>query len=178
MYKTSAAILLVICLGILLVGCANLPVLGNSALPVVNKAEPVKTTLDKETIELRNCDGLAGEIPLSEKAPVNCQVTIPAEANAVDTGASSAIPGELQTQLADQVKATYQPLCDEATAAASQSILEVPAGRIRMFEINWTRQTISSTVSYKQDDQSYSAAYTYTLDVPAAIVIMETGCTA
>ena len=178
MSKSITGISLIICLGILVVGCSSLPAAGKSATAVVNMAEPVESSLEKEIVEIRNCDNKSEHHPLTEKAPVACQATIASQASPGGEGEPLTLTTELKTLLADQVQAAYQQTCDAAKAGTEQADLYVPMGKIKTWTINWTRQTFNSTVSFAQDELTYSAVYTYTLDTPTAAIIMETGCTA
>jgi hypothetical protein len=147
---------------------------------IVNQATPIKSegSLEDQSVELRNCDGKTEHNPLAGQVQVACNITISDSAISSTTGNPFELTAELKTLLSEKVKQTYQQKYDEAKASVEQTDLTVPAGRIRTFTIYWTRQTISSTVSFTRDDQTYSVSYTYTLDIPKATINMETGCTA
>ena len=178
MDKRITLMVLIFCLVFLGVGCSDLSVLANPARPTVNQALPTKTSLNHKTIELRNCDGKTEHQSLADQVQVVCNITFPDQAISTTTGGTLELSTEMKSLLADQVQRTYQQMYEDEKTGVEETDLAVPVGRIRTFTVYWTRQTINSTVSFTQDDQTYSASYTYTLDIPDATISMETGCTA
>ncbi|HSB66015.1 MAG TPA: hypothetical protein VLD65_05505 [Anaerolineales bacterium] len=179
---------LVLCMYLICLGCNGKSIQGiqvtptsNPAVPVVNVASPIKSesSLSNQTIELRNCDG-EDELhqSLAVEAQIVCNIMISDEAMSTITRNTKLLSKEMKLPLEDQIEIAYQQVFDEAKTGVDQNDLMVPINRIRTFQINWTKQVFSSTISFTMDDEAYTVSYTYTLDIPDAIIAMETGCTA
>lgn len=177
MPQKAALSMLVLFFCLITVGC-----LGKSdqSAYVVNQAPLIdsESPLDDQSVELRNCDGKTEHNPLADQVQVACNITISNTASSSTTGNTIELTPELKTLLSEKVMQAYQQTFNEAKANIEQTDLAVPAGRIRTYKIYWTQKTISSTVSFIQEDQTYSVSYTYVLDIPKVTIAMETGCTA
>lgn len=85
--------------------------------------------------------------------------------------------GELKASLVAQIESTYQKKVDEAKQQVEAVDLFVPVGKIRMYDIFWRQETYNSTVSFKANNDTYTVAYTYTVNIPDAVVNTEISCT-
>ncbi|MDD2694762.1 MAG: hypothetical protein PHD58_02420 [Anaerolineales bacterium] len=183
---TPGTLILYLCL--ICVGCSGKSAQGiqatptaTQALPVVKMAAPVKgeSSYSGQTIELRNCEGKdVLHHSLATKTQVVCNITIPDEATSIKTGNKRALPKDMKTRLEEQVEIAYQKIYEEAKISVEQTDLTVPVNKILTFQIYWTKQVFSSTISFTMEDEAYTAFYTYTLDIPDAIIAEDTSCTA
>lgn len=180
--------ILIVCLCLSYVGCSGkstqriqvTPTASQTA-PVINLASVIKreSSQNKQSLELRNCDGKTElQRSLAAETQVICHASIANHATSTKTGATVELSAEMKARIAQQVRNTHQQMCAEAQTSVEQTYFVVPINRIRVFEIYWTKQVFNSTFSFPMDDDTYTASYTYSLDIPAATVTIETGCTA
>jgi hypothetical protein len=147
----------------------------------VAQAEPVngESRLSNRSLELRNCDGKQDlHKSLASEAQVICTISIADTATAVKSGAILDLSPETKTNLEEQVKSVYQSAYDEARVSVEQKVVVVPIGKIHKYKIYWKQQVFNSTVSFSTDNVTYTAPYTYTLDIPRITITEQTGCTA
>ncbi|NLG72665.1 MAG: hypothetical protein GX495_11590 [Chloroflexi bacterium] len=173
MLKKLIPALLITAICLLFTGCRP------EQVPQVMPAEPVSGARSYTSLEIRNCDD-AGEIrhPLQEISTVTSQVEIAQAVTALDSGAAIPLPAELQTELAEQVRQTYQPELEAAQAQVAETELVVPHPLIRRFFIYMHEKTWSGVISLEIDGQACEAAYTYRLSTPYINDYRDTACTA
>jgi hypothetical protein len=170
--KITSSVLL-ICLCIVLVGCSGAAVQVQAAQPVASMSAK-----GKEFIEIYNCDQQIDlHRSLVEEAQVTSTTTFSNFAAATTTGDSLQLSEELIAILTAQIESTYQKNVEAATTRVSQVDLLVPVGKIRAYDIFWTQETYSSSVVFEFNDAKYTAAYTYTVNIPDAAVSSEIACT-
>lgn len=174
---------LIIFLWILLAGCSTLSAQISKAVPntlsaQVTKAVPEERALKSEILDLRNCASNEDlHSNLASEAPIKMQVALAEEATST-TGDTILIPTELKEKLTTQIELAYQQAYEEAFSNAERIELDVPAHMIYMYDIKWTEQIFSSTVSFPMEGQDCIASYTYTLEIPELDSFTVMACTA
>ncbi len=164
---------LMLCLSLILAGC-------NGAVIQVHAAQAVvgESAMSKKSVEIYNCDQQTDlHRPLSEEAQVTCTLTISDIATSTSTSDTLELSDELKAELTARIESAYRKHVDEAKKQVEAVDLFVPVGKIRMYDIFWRQETYSSTVSFKADSDTYTAAYTYTVNIPDAVVNTEISCT-
>jgi hypothetical protein len=151
---------------------------GCSSSAQVSQAAPEEGELTSKILDLRNCDTTEElHTTLGSKAPVSYQITVARLATSTTTGESSVIPDEISAALEADIASAYQPAYEQAVKSAEQVELVVPGTRIRLYEIYWKQQVYRSTVTFKMNDQDFTAGYTYVLVVPELGPFTEMACT-
>ena len=146
---------------------------------IINQAEPTEgeSALEDQDVELSNCDGKAEHNPLSTQAQVAQSVMIDDTAICAETGDLYVVSSETKAMLTEMVQQTYQQMYTDAKAAVDQTDLQAKNNYFATYTISWTKKTVSSTISSRQNGQTCNISYVYSLDIPKAIIKNITGCT-
>jgi hypothetical protein len=115
---------------------------------------------------------------LSEHAQVALSITISDKATPTTTSNDLELTPEIKAALEENVKITYQTVYEAEIARVAQTDILVPVGKIYTYSVYWRKQSFSSTISFTLDGITYTAPYTYSLDLPFLTKTQETGCTA
>lgn len=167
-----ALAMLILCSGLLLAGCNGAPIQVKRA-----KAVEGESSLNSQWLELNNCEGETElHRSLAEEEPVICTITISDTATIGASGQTLELTSILKTELTEQIELAYQQEYEEAKNLVQQDEMIVPVGRVHLYEISWKQRVFSSTVRFIVDEKTYTAAYTYTLDIPDAILSTRKAC--
>lgn len=172
MKKSTPLSTVFILIGIVLAGC------GGGAIQVhAVQAVASENPSSKEELEIYNCDRQTDlHRSLAEETQVTCTTAISSAASTA-SGDTLVIPEELKADLAAQIEQTYLKNKEEAEAKVSQMDLLVPVGKIRTYAITWKQEVYASTIAFRYNDIRYTAAYTYTVNIPGATIATEISCT-
>lgn len=174
MIRKIALALLILCSALIWAGCSVTTVHVNQAVAVESES-----SLSTKWLELRNCDAQTElHRSLAEEAQVACTVHLTGVATAASSDGTLELTTALKARLTEQIESTYQQACEEAKTSVSQVDLVVPVGRINLYKIDWQQQVFSSTISFEMDRKTYTAPYTYSVDIPDATISTEMACTA
>jgi hypothetical protein len=137
-----------------------------------------ESTMSNKSIEIYNCD-LQTDLhrSLTEEAQVTCTTAFSDFAVSASSGEPLELSEELKASLTEQIESAYQKKVDEAKQQVEAVDLFVPVGKIRMYDIFWRQETYSSTVAFKANNETYTIAYTYIVNIPDAAVNTEISCT-
>jgi hypothetical protein len=157
---------------LLLTSCQEQPV-------QVSLVEPSITQMETQKVELRNCESKAEmRKNLSEVVTIDQEITISPTATSIETGDKLEISTQLRQQLEAEVNQAYHQLTKQARQELEKAELIVPVGKIRTFEVAWEKHLYSSKLSFSQDNNRYSADYTYLICIPQVLGYVEMSCTA
>jgi hypothetical protein len=162
---------LLLILSLLLAGC------GLQAR--VETVEPVSESLGISQLEIRNCESEEDlHRFLSDDFPVEKTIIISDFAQDPSSGESQLIPEDVRAKLLEQVDEAHKTMHEEAASLAGSRELVVPVNKIRLFRVEVTKMTCSSTLTFNMGLKKYSADYVYELKVPNDPGFWEISCTA
>lgn len=115
--------------------------------------------------------------PFSEVAPVQMAITVADQATQLTGTATIPIPAEVKDPLVAEVIKTYQDAFAAAKAEVAGVTLFANAHDRYTIVIVWEARVYSGSVSFPMDGLTYSAGYTYTLEVPRTGTIKPGICT-
>ena len=154
---------------------------GEAATPKtirVLQVMPVAQVTRNEEYYFDNCSASTPATrPLSEAAQVQMAVVVVDQATQLTGSAKVSLPTEVKEKLATEVKAAYQEALNTARSTVSQTTLFCNAHDRYNVVILWEQRVYAGTVSFPMDGITYSAEYTYTLEVPKPGTIKPGICT-
>jgi len=160
----------------LLISCSQPPI--PVAQVDIAQEAPIEQELPPESLDIKNCLSSDDMVTtLAAQAPVRQQISISKQATVVATGSAIDIPDEIYDELISQVQSEFQPIFQEAGANAENVELVIPGLKIHMYRLHWIERVYQSTISFSINDQSCTASYVYTLDIPHLDGYIMTVCT-
>jgi hypothetical protein len=145
----------------------------------IETVEPVAESLGISQLEIRNCESEEDlHRFLSEDFPVEKTITISDFAQEASSGEDLLIPEDIRAKLLQQVDEAHKTMHEEAVNAAVAAKLVVPVNKIRLFRVEVTKMTCSSSLTFNMGLKKYSADYVYELKVPNDPGFWEISCTA
>lgn len=140
--------------------------------------EPVSQVTRNDEYYFDNCSPSAPATrSFSVAAQVTETVTIADQATQLTGSATAPISAAKKDELAEAVREAYKATLEAAVSKVSQTSLYIGAHDRYNVVIVWEERTYSSTVTFPMDGVSYSADYTYLLEVPRPGTIKPGICT-
>jgi len=176
MARRTIYIALILGISMLLISCSQPPI--PVAQVDIAQEAPIEQELPPESLDIKNCLSSDDMVTtLAAQAPVRQQISISKQATVVATGSAIDIPDEIYDELISQVQSEFQPIFQEAGANAENVELVIPGLKIHMYRLHWIERVYQSTISFSINDQSCTASYVYTLDIPHLDGYIMTVCT-
>jgi hypothetical protein len=181
MTRRTIYIALILGISLLSSSCSQLPIPGDQAhesqFDIALEA-PIEQELMPEELNIKNCLSSDDMVTtLAAQAAVRQQISISEQATIVETGSAIDVPDEIYAELKSQVESEFQPIFEEAIANAKNVELVIPGLKIHMYRLHWIERVYQSTISFSMNDQSCTASYVYTLDIPHIDGYTTTACT-
>ncbi len=144
----------------------------------VLRVMPVSQVTRNDEYYFDNCSpDIPATRPFSEVAQVQMAVAVAGQATQLTGAATAPIPEAVKGQLVAEVAKTYQDTFAAAKAEVAGVTLFANAHDRYTVVIVWDARLYSGSVSFPMDGVTYTAEYTYTLEVPRTGTIKPGICT-